>query len=185
MSNKPRRDSALVKAVLALDGYLAELDRIGTKINSTDMTSDFDSEHIQKLMSRFAECGQGIAVEVSNLSRELQDAQARSEAITQGVSKQAELLNLRRKDQNEKLEQFRLLGDKARELNIAISRFQPGDSEELKASISQFETQLLELIEDLQNLRKSARDSRMKALEKSAESLLQALQSVRNRLPKL
>src|SRR5438105_3892007 len=92
-NGKIKRDSPLVKSVLALDNYLAELERTGTKINSTDMTSDFDGEYIQKLMTRFAECGQGIAQEVTNLSTELQQAQARAEAVAQGVSRQAELLH--------------------------------------------------------------------------------------------
>jgi hypothetical protein len=38
------------------------------------------------------------------------------------------------------------------------------------------------LIEELQNLQKSARDSRMKMIEKNAESLVQTLQAMRKRL---
>src|SRR5207249_9989466 len=127
MSNKAKQDSPLVKSVLALDNYLTELERVGAKINSTDMTSDFDIEYIQKLMARFAECGQGIAEEVTNLSRQLQEAQTRAEAVAQRVSGQAELLNNRRKEQNAKLEEFRILGEKVRELNAAMSQFRRPD----------------------------------------------------------
>src|SRR5881628_736118 len=123
MSDKSKRDSPLVKSVLALDNYVTELERIGTKINSADMTSDVDVEFIQKLMTRFAECGQGISQEVATLSAELQAAQGRAEAVAKGVSRQAELLNVRRNEQNEKLEQFRILGEKVRDLNAAISQF--------------------------------------------------------------
>src|SRR3989442_9475416 len=123
MSNKIKRDSPLVRSVLALDNYLTELERVGTRINSTDMTSDFDVEYIQKLMTRFAECGQGVSEEVSNLSTQLQEARTRAEAVAQGVSARAELLNSRRNEQNEKLEKFRILGEKVRELNAAISQF--------------------------------------------------------------
>src|SRR5436189_3343146 len=98
MSNKAKRDSPLVQSVLALDNHLTELERVGTKINSTDMTSDFDLEYIQKLMTRFAECGQGISEQVTKLSTELQAAQARAEAVAQGVSSQADLLNIRRNE---------------------------------------------------------------------------------------
>src|SRR5436190_18080 len=123
MSNKVKRDSLLVKAVLALDSYLTELERVGAKINSTDMTSAFDVEYIQKLMTRFAECGQGVSEEVTNLSTQLQAARARAETVAQGVSAQAELLSIRRNEQNERLETFRILGEKIRELNAAISPF--------------------------------------------------------------
>ncbi len=57
MSNKSKRDSPLVQSVLALDSYLSELERVGTKINGTDMSADFDGEYIQKLITRFTECG--------------------------------------------------------------------------------------------------------------------------------
>src|ERR1051326_1330512 len=100
MSNKAKRESPLMQSVLALDNYLAELERIGTRINSTDMTADVDLEYVQKLMSRFAECGQGISDEVTRLSNELHQAQARAGAVAQGVSRQAELFNVRRNEQN-------------------------------------------------------------------------------------
>jgi chromosome segregation ATPase len=190
MSNKSKLDSPLVKSVLALDNYLAELERIGSKINSADMASDVDVEFIQKLMTRFAECGEGISREVTNLSTHLQEAQARAEAVAQGVSSQAALFSVRRKEQNEKLEQFRILGEKVRELNAAISQFRrPGgdgmtdaDRAKLTSNIPAVEAQVTTLIEELQNLRESARNSRMKALEKNVESLVQTLQVVRKKL---
>jgi hypothetical protein len=193
MSNKVNRDSPLVKSVLALANYLAELDRVGTKINSTDMTSDFDVEYIQKLMTHFAECGQGVSDEVTNLSTHLQEAQTRAETVAQGVSKQAELLRIRRNEQDAKLEEFGILGEKVRDLTATISQFRPPqgdaltkeDRAKLTSSIPAFDAQLASLLEELQNLRQSARDLRMKALEKNAESLVQTLQSVRKKLSDL
>jgi len=193
MSNKSNRDSALVRSVLALDSYLSELERVGTKINGTDMSSDFDGEYIQKLMTRFTECGKGISEEVTNLSTQLREAQARAEAVAQGVSRQAELFNIRRNERNEKLEEFRVLGEKVRELTAAIGRFRPArgdcltdeDRTKLTSNVPDFEARVAGLIEELQNLRQSARDSRMKALEKNAESLAQTLQAVRKKLHEL
>ena len=190
MSNKTKRDSPLVKAVLALDNYLSELERVGTKISSTDMQSDFDIDFIQKLMARFAECGQGVSDEVTNLSAHLREAQARAESVAQAVSRQAELFAVRRNEQNEKLEQFRVLGDKVRDLSAAISQFRrprggsltQEDREKLRSSIPDFETQVAALIDELQNLRESARNSGMKSLQKNTESLVQTLQAVRKRL---
>jgi flagellar hook-basal body complex protein FliE len=52
----------------------------------------------------------------------------------------------------------------------------------LAANLPSFESQLTELIEDLEKLRQSARDSRMKTLEKNAESLVQTLLAVRKKL---
>ena len=192
MSNKDKRESPLVKSVLALDEFLTELERVGTKITSIDLTSDFDVEYVQKLMTRFAECGQGITKEVSELSAQLYAAQAQAGTIAQDVSKQAEVFRARAAEQNEKLEQFRILGEKVRELNTVISRFRPAqgadvtekDRAEMISSIPAIDAELAALISELQTLRESARNSKMKALEKSVESLAQSLQAARERLSK-
>ncbi len=190
MSNKSKQESPLIKSVLALDNYLSELERIGIKINATDMTAGFDVEHIQKLMTRFAECGQGVADETARLSAQLREAQSRAEAVAEGVSRQADLLKSRQKEQNEKLEEFRVLGERIRDLNSEISQFRPpqgkalthDDRAKLTSNLPAFEEQLSNLIEQLQTLKKSAKETRMKALEKNAESLAQTLQTVRQRL---
>src|SRR6266566_2057182 len=112
MSNKSKQDSPLVKSVLALDNYLSELERVGARINSTDMTSDFDVEHLQKLLNRFSECAQGVAEQGANMSTQLHEARTRAEAVAEGVAAQAELWNIRKNEQDEKLERFRILGEK-------------------------------------------------------------------------
>jgi hypothetical protein len=173
MSNKTKRDSPLVTAVLALQNHLTELERVGAKINSADLTSEIDVEYIQKLLTRFAECGQGISEEVNNLSMHLREATARAEGVAQGVSRQAEAFAARRKDQDEKLEQFRLLGERVGEINAAISFFRrpPGqgltdeDRAALASNVPEIQGQLAVLIGELQDLRNSARTSGMKKLE--------------------
>src|SRR5437773_1523805 len=82
-------------------------------------------------------------------------------------------------EQNEKLEKFRILSERVRELNTAISEFRrpqgqgltDEDRATLTSRIPALEAQLVGLIEELQDLRQSARNSRMRALEKNAESL--------------
>jgi hypothetical protein len=190
MADKINRESALVRSVLALDTFLSELERIGRKITSADLSGDFDVEYVQKLMSRFAECGEAISEEVPKLSQHLQEAQTRAQAVARGVSQQADLFNVRRNEYNRKLEEFRLLGDRVRELNAAIVRFRPANRDpltdehraKLRADLAGFDVQLTGLIDELQDLRNSARDSRMKSLEKNAESLAQTLQAARKKL---
>jgi erythromycin esterase-like protein len=176
VSDKNKKDSPLVQSVLALDHQLAELVRIGEKINSTDMSSDIDVDFIQKQMARFAECGQSISEEVSTLSMHLQQAQSRAEVVAQGVSKQAELFKVRRVEQMEKFEQFRLLGEKVRELTENTSAIRD------RSNIPAFKAQLTVLVEELEKLRESAKNSRMKSLEKNAQSLVQRLQAVLKKL---
>jgi predicted RNase H-like nuclease (RuvC/YqgF family) len=181
MSNKAKRDSPLVQSVLALDDFLRELERIGTKINATDMSADFDLDYIQKLMTRFTECGQGVTQEVSNLSKQLQEAQARAETVAQGVARQAGLFNIRRNEHIAKMDEFRALGEKVRDLNTAIAHLRD-DRENMASNLPALEAQLAALIEELETLQKSARASKIKALEKNAHSLIQTLQNVQKKL---
>ena len=77
-----------------------------------------------------------------------------------------------------------------RELSTAIGQCRPPqgqglteeDRTKLTSNIPVFEAQLTGLIGELQDLRNSARESRMKALEKNAESLAQTLQAVHKKL---
>jgi uncharacterized coiled-coil DUF342 family protein len=186
MTDKTKRDSPLVQSVLALDHYLSELERIGAKINSADLAADPDFEHIQKLMNRFAECGQGVSEEVTTLSSRLLEARARAEAVAAEVSKQAERLREQREERNEKLLKFRVLGEKVRQLNAALndlrSRAGAEDREALTSAMTGICTQLAALVDELKELGRSARESGMKTLEKNAESLAQTLQALHQKL---
>jgi len=193
MGNKDKEQSALVQSVLALDNYLAELNRVGAKIAAIDMSGEIDSEYIQKLIVRFAECGEGISREVTNLSTRLQEAQSSAQAVADKVASQAEAFKLRRREHEEKIEQFRTLGEKVRDLTVAISRHRPTDrghltGEEraaLVAKIPEFDGQLTSLINELHALRESAQGSRMRKLERDAESMIQTLQAVRTKMQEL
>ena len=52
MSETNQDQSPLVKAVLALDSHLTELERLGAKINTMDLKSEFDFAHAQRLMGQ-------------------------------------------------------------------------------------------------------------------------------------
>lgn len=188
-----KNKSAMVQSVLALDEYFQELERLGNKINSLEMKSDFDFEHAQRLISRFAECGQLVSDEVMNLSNSLADARARAETMAQGVAERANMLNDRKTVEHQKLEEFRLLGEKVRELTIALTQFhRPAHAElteadkiEISHGLAALEKKLEPLIEQAQNLKKEAQLSKMKVLESNAEALSQTLQAVRQKLGSL
>lgn len=187
---KLNTESPLVKSVLALDEYIAELERVGGKINSMELKSEFDLEHVRRLLTRFAECGQGVSDELTKLSTHLNEARSRAETVAGQVAQKANLLNDRKTDQQAKLDQFRILGEKVRDLNASMAALRrPEDAvltEEERKEISDrlldFEKQLDPLIEEAQNLREEAHSSRMKALEQNADSLAQTLLAVRDKI---
>jgi hypothetical protein len=119
--------------------------------------------------------------ELKNLFTLLKDAQSRAETVAEAVSRQAKAFSIRRNEQNEYLEKFRLLGEKVRALNASLTG---EDGVALKSNLPLLDDELAVLIEELQQMRSSAEASRMKTLEKSAESLAQALISMQLKLRK-
>jgi chromosome segregation ATPase len=185
-----KSQSPLVESVLALDEHFSNLERLGAKIGDLDMKSDFDFEQAQRLLNLFAECGNGISTEITTLSTRLNEARLRAEAVATTVSQRADILRERKSDENQKMEEFRQLGEKVRELSNAINHFKRPDgvalTQDERASLAtclaQFEFQLEPLIEQAQKLRKQAHESKMRFLEQNADSLTQTLQSIRLKL---
>jgi chromosome segregation ATPase len=185
--------SPLVKTVVALDAYFENLARIGAKLDEIKIKSDSDVEQARKFLARFAECGQGITDEVTKLSTHLNDARARASEIAERVGAKADEVNARSADENIKLEQFRRLGEKVRELNVAISELRtPADAslssderQVISSRLLEFDTQLVPLIDEAQGLLKYAQEFKIKYLEQNADSLAQTLQSVRKKIRSL
>ncbi|MNK82652.1 hypothetical protein D3C87_1024330 [compost metagenome] len=190
MTNKIKNPSPLVQAVLNLDNYLSEIVRLGVKIESMDLKSDFDYEQAQKLMNRFTECGQGVSEEVLNLSANLNEARAQAEAAAQVVAMRAEQLQVRQNVHQKKMDDFRSLGEKVRDLTLSLNDLKRPEGENLSEQeqaqvsvrLSDFQMKLQPLIEEARTLRKDAQGSKLKTLEQGADSLVQSLSAIGRKL---
>jgi hypothetical protein len=194
MSNSSNKEqSPLVDAVLALNEYFSEIERVGTKINTMDLKSEFDFEQARRLMARFAECGEGVSSEVVKLSGYLNDARIKSDTLAQGVWARAEEINSRDTVQKDKMEEFRLLGEKVRALSTDLQQLRRPEGEVLTdedratiaGTLTEFDARLEPLIDQATRLRKEAHLARMRTLEQNADSLTQTLQSIRSKLAAL
>ncbi|KYG66445.1 hypothetical protein AZI86_05205 [Bdellovibrio bacteriovorus] len=190
MSNQIKNPSPLVETVLKLDNYLSEIVRLGEKIESMDLKTDFDYEQAQKLMNHFTQCGQGVAEEVVQLSATLNEARAKAEAAAQIVAARAEQIQARQNDHHQKMADFRALGDKVRDLTLSLNDLKRPDGEELtdddrahlSMRLSEFQLQLQPLIAEALKLKNEAHTSRLKTLEQGADSLVQSLSAIGRRL---
>src|ERR1700733_8922629 len=170
MTDKNEMQSPLVQAVLALDEYFSELRRLGNKINSLDLKSRFECEQAQRLMNRFAECGEGISQEVIHLSQALNDVRAEAEGLAQGVAERSEILNALKTEEQTKMEKFRQLAEKVQMLNSEISQLRTPAGETLtneqnatiRKSLAAFDVQIIPLIEQAREMRRDAHSSKMK-----------------------
>ena len=190
MSNQIKNPSPLVETVLKLDNYLSEIVRLGEKIESMDLKTDFDFEQAQKLMNHFTQCGQGVAEEVVQLSANLNEARAKAELAAQVVSARAELIQARQNDHQQKMADFRALGDKVRDLTLSLNDLKRPEGEELtdddrahlSMRLTDFQVQLQPLIAEAMKLKTEAQTSRLKTLEQGADSLVQSLSAIGRRL---
>jgi len=185
-SIKLKNPSPFVQAVLKLDNYFSELIRLGDKIESMELKSEFDFEQAERLIKHFAECGEGVSREVVLMSNSLAELRAQAEAAATLVGARATMLYTRKEEQQKKMEEFRLLGEKVRDLTASLQDFKyqeekslsDEDRAALTARLEEFETRLRPLIDEAQSLRKEGQTSKMKILEQSADSLSQSLQAV-------
>ncbi len=190
MTQAKKKQSPLITAVLALESGLGDLERIAQKISTSDLKSESELKLVHKLMVRFAECGQAVASEVAELSTHLNSARSRAERASEIVADRAKMLRDRKTEEQIKLEQFHNLSEKVRSLNLSLCELKPTNTESISlqerlhisAKLEDIREQLFPLIEESRNIQGEARKSKMKTLEKKADSLTQTLQSVRDKL---
>lgn len=188
-----KNPSPLVKAVLALDTHFSNLLRLGERIESLEMKSNFDYEQAQGHLEHFAKAGQGVSEEVVVLAQALAEVRARAEAVAAAVAERAERVNERQGLVQAKMREFMELGEQVRELNFSLqeSRQPEGailtdeDRERYRAQLARFDERVRPLIEKAEALRKEGQDSRIRELEQGADSLGQKLKAVSQKLSSL
>jgi hypothetical protein len=189
-SQKIKNPSPLVQTVLALDNYFSELIRLGAKIETMELKSEFDFEQIERLINRFTECGQGVSDEVIQLSTSLNELRTKAEAAAQVVTARAESLHARKNEAQSKMDQLRALGEKVRVLTLSLNDLKKIDGDtateeerfKISMRLSEFDLQLRPLIEEAQALKEEGQNSRIKVLEQSADSLRQSLLAISQKL---
>lgn len=183
----------MAETVLTLDETFLELIKLGSRIGGMEMRSDNDFENIQQLMRRFAECAQGVSEGVVAMSSALNEARAAAESAAQVVAAKAEELQLVQVQRAQKMEAFRILGEKVQALNASLVDLKrpeghvatDQDRAKISMRLSELELQLPTLIEEVQNLKTDAEKLKMTSLELSTKSLKQSMVELSKRLQSL
>jgi len=187
---KIKNPSPLVQTILKLDNYFSEMIRLGNKIETMELKSDFDFEQAERLIKHFAECGEGVSTEVVAMSNTLTELRGQAEQAAAVVAARADIVQARKNEHAQKLEEFRLLGEKVRELTASLSTLRVQEGQELSvevreglaARLGEFEARLHPLIEEAQKLRTEGQQSKLKVLEQGADSLGQSLKAVSQKI---
>ena len=190
MSYNIKNPSALVDAVISLDTYLAEISRLGAKIESLNFNLDADCEQAERLLTRFAECGESVAAEVARLSSALTAARAQADLASQTVAIRAEELKARKGDAGLLMDQFRSLGEKVRDLTVSLQDFKPLEGEEpsleerhqMTMKLASLDALLQPLIQEARDLKTRAHAAKMKLVEQGSDAIAQSLGALARRL---
>ncbi len=185
-----KSQSQLVTSVLTLDGHFADLQRLGEKIESLRMETDFDFDQVKRHMELFSKAGEGVSSEIVLFATALNEARAKAESMAQKVSEKAEVLRVREEQVQAKMSELQQLGDAVRTLTQSLGVIRPQEGEtvtpedraKIEMKLSEVDLQLTGLIEKATELRKDAQSSKMKLVEQSADSLRQSLEAIHQKL---
>jgi DNA repair exonuclease SbcCD ATPase subunit len=190
----PKKDqSPLVQTVVALDHHFLELERIGRMIHEMKLRSDSEFEYGRRLMGYFAEAGEGVTLEITTLSKLLNEARARAEQIGTLVEARTEELSTRRGEHENLSEQFEALALKVGGLSGELNNLKrdpaleltAADRVEISAQLAGVGLRLGPFINEAVRIRNIARAAKIKSVDQKAESMTQTLQNLQTRLNSL
>jgi chromosome segregation ATPase len=191
MSNITQENfSAFGKAAVSLDNDFAEFERLGGQIERLSVDSENELERAQQLLAKFGECGERIGTGMQDLAKSLEEARTRAEKAAQGVSARLPQIQERLKEHEQLKERLRALSEMVRGVSEAVGQLKKPAGEKfsdeekalLSTQLKEFDSQLGGLVEQANKLHEDARNSKMKSLERNADSLSQTLQSARRKL---
>jgi len=194
MSSQEKKDlSPFGLSAVALDADFVELERLSRQIERIELDSDSGLERAQRLLVKFAECGQRVANGATGFSRVLEEARARAEKAAQVVSVRAAEVQERQQENDRMLERFRLLSQAVGQITALLAPFRKDagsvlsqeDRVLIQQQIPEIDSQLGTLVEEAFKLKNDARDAKMRTLERNADSLAQTLTSARRKLNEL
>ena len=191
--NSSKAPSSFARAALELDAEFSEIERLSGAIENLSVDTESGLDRAQRLLAEFSECGERVGKGIQNLGGALEEARSRAEAAIAAVSTKALLVKQRQNETDLMLERFRGLGEMVRAINATAAKLKKTDGQSLsdqdKSALAQhipeLDTQVGRILDELQRLRDDAKSSSMRSLERDAESMGQALKSVRSRLSQL
>jgi hemerythrin superfamily protein len=185
-----KNPSSLVLALLQLDSHFNDLNGLAERIDEIDLKSNFDFEHGEKLITRFAEAGQSISEDIVQFVKVLNETREQAELAAQKVAVKADLLKSRKENIQDNMGRFHSLSEKVTELNNSLVQFQrpdgqallPAEIEKMKQHLTTVSDQLQPLISEAQELKTIGYNLKLKALEQNSESLRQSLIAVSHKI---
>jgi chromosome segregation ATPase len=160
-----------------LDCDFSELERLSGQIQRLDIDSENGLDRAVKLLGQFAQHGQSITEGIQDFSKSLQAARESSEKAAALVFERALLIQQRKQEQEQLQEKLGQLGLKVKQVSETLANQSP-----LPEQIESLDSYLAEFMTEVQAIKDEASRTKLKGIERNAESLFGTLQSARRKL---
>ncbi len=173
---------------LRLDHDFSELNRLSGQIERLEIETDSGLELAIRLLGQFAKHGQGVSDGIKDFAKALESARREAEKAATVVAERAALVQRRQAEQDQLRAKFQELGARVQETSSGIAELKKrGDLAEISAEektqhLRDMESRLTEFAEQAKAIQEEARQSRLRKLEREADSLFGTLQSAKSRI---
>jgi hypothetical protein len=187
MTKSKTSESALVKAVTALEEGLVRWEALSIEALGVEPSSDKTLGRAKRMLEECAECETDMARELHAFVTAMQAVQERQRVCMERTVEVAQKIQGRVANRQELLERFGKLGERAGEINTpvavvleAIGRSAPPS--ELLAPLEAVATQTQAVADDAETLAKDARAANWDDIAREADSLRQQVHAVKKKV---
>lgn len=171
------------RVALKLDNELAELARAGGQISGVNLETDNGLDEGIKILNRVARYGQSVADTMVEFSKALQEARDKAEAATGLVAERAQVIQRRRKEQDELEDRLARLQEEVKTAGAGLA-FQPQNGEptdedkrRIAAQLEALQAPMAAFVEKARAIKAAAAGSNFRRLERQADSMIDSLQA--------
>lgn len=191
MSKRDKSPSSeLVAAAEALESQLTRFESLADQLHKSPLNSEKSLERASKLLRDVAEQDQVLNASVSALVAAVTAARDRQQTQAEAVNARAQELQQRAETFKSLLERYGELGKSAAELNQRMQEFAakraqaqtPEQNAELIGTLDALNERMVQVAEEAQSVTKLAEEQDFTDVGRQADSLRQQLLSARNKL---
>jgi uncharacterized protein YoxC len=182
--NRSKQESELVSAAEALDEGFRRFEQLTEGIQRVPLNSQKNLLRASEMLTEIAGLGEALQRQLGSVVAAIAKFRQRQEGQADRVQKQAEQVQERSRALQGLLEQYRTLGESARQLNLGLQKLSTsaaGGSGAL-AGLQELEPAVEGLMQGASSLAERANALGFADMAHQADSLRQQLQAVRNKV---
>jgi methyl-accepting chemotaxis protein len=184
--NRTKPESELVSAAEALDEGFRRFEQLTEGIQRVPLNSQKNLLRASEMLTEIAGLGEALQGKLGSVVTAIAKFRQKQEGQADLVQKQAEQVQERSRALQGLLEQYRILGESARELNQGFQKLSTavgrGGAPSVLAGLQELEPGVEQLMKSASNLIERAHALGFADMAHQADSLKQQLQAVRNKV---